>query len=72
VRSRATFNALKREGHSAASPENLSQQGHRAARKRGKQSRQSSARRAVKTAGSAELRAAGRKAARTRAAHRLA
>jgi hypothetical protein len=72
VRSRATFKALKREGHSAASPESLSQQGHRAAQKRGKQSRQSSARRAVKTKGSVGLRAAGRKAARTRARHRLA
>lgn len=72
ARSRATFNALKREGHSAASPENLSKQGRRAAQKRGRQSRESSARRAVKTKGTAGLRAAGRKAARTRARNRLA
>jgi hypothetical protein len=72
VRSRATANALKREGHSAASTERLSQQGHRAAQKRGKRSRQNSARRAVKTKGPAGLRAAGRKAARTRASHRSA
>src|ERR1700676_4621068 len=69
VRSRATFKALKREGHSAASTENLSKQAHRAARKRGKQSLRSSARRAVKTKASAGLRPAGRKAARTRASH---
>lgn len=72
VRSRATTNALKREGHSAASTESLSRQGHRAAQKRGKKSRQNSARRAVKTKGSAGLRAAGQKAARTRARHRSA
>jgi hypothetical protein len=72
VRSRAVLNALKREGHSAASRRNLSRQGHRAAEKRGKRSLHNSALRAVRTKGTAGLRAAGRKAARTRARHRSA
>lgn len=53
-RSRATTNALKREGRSAASHRALSRQARSSAQKRGAASRQ----------------AAARKAARTRAAHK--
>lgn len=70
VRSRAISNALKREGHSAASHRSLSRQGHRAAERRSKQSRRSATMRAVRTKGRAGRRAGGRKAARTRARHR--
>jgi hypothetical protein len=52
-RSRATSNALKREGHAAASHEALSKQAKSSARKRGPAARSASA----------------KKAARTRAAH---
>jgi len=66
TRSRATMNALKREGRSAASHESLSRQAHRAAEKRGRSSRQSSANAAVITKGAGGLREAGRKGANTR------
>src|ERR1700760_746883 len=59
VRRRATTNALRREGHSAASPQSLSGQAHRAARKRGKPSLRSAARKAVQTKGSTGRHAAG-------------
>jgi hypothetical protein len=72
VRSRATLNALKQEGHSAASPRSLAGHAHRAAQKRGKQSLRNAARRAVKTKGTPALRRAGQKAARTRARNRMA
>ncbi|HEY3456999.1 MAG TPA: DUF6496 domain-containing protein [Bryobacteraceae bacterium] len=65
-RSRATENALKREGRGAASHEALSRQAKTSARKRGAASRKSAARKAVRTKGHAGLRSAGRKAARTR------
>lgn len=71
-RSRATSNALKREGRSAASPASLSRHAHDVAKKRGKRSRRESAMTAVKTKGGEGLREAGRKAARTRARHRSA
>lgn len=66
TRSRAVSKALKREGHSAASPANLSRQAKRVARKRGPAARKASARRAVRTKGSAGLRQSARKAARRR------
>jgi hypothetical protein len=66
VRSRATMGALKREGKSAASRQNLSKHAHSAAKRRGPQSRHRSAMRAVHTKGKAGLRRAARKAARTR------
>jgi hypothetical protein len=70
VRSRATSNALKREGHSAASPRSLARQARRAGQKRGKQSLRNSAKRAVRTKGAGG--AAGQKPARTRARSRVA
>ena len=65
-RSRATVQALKREGHSAASHQALARQAHSAANRRTKAQRSASARRAVRTKGPAERSAAARKAARTR------
>jgi hypothetical protein len=65
-RSRAVSSALKREGHSAASPANLSHQAKSAARRRGSGARKAAARRAVRTKGSSSLRRSARKAARSR------
>ena len=48
-RSRATLNALKREGHSAASKTALSRQAHKAAGKRSAASRSRSAKKAAAT-----------------------
>lgn len=48
-RSRATTNALKREGHSAASPTALSRHAKAVARKRGPAARAASARKAART-----------------------
>lgn len=48
-RSRATSQALKRKGHSAASPASLSKQARIAARSRGSASRQNAARKASRT-----------------------
>jgi len=48
-RSRATFQALKREGHSAASKTALSRQAHRAAAKRSAASRSRAAKKAAAT-----------------------
>jgi hypothetical protein len=48
-RSRATSNALKREGHSAASKSSLSRQAKSTARKRGAAARSASARKAART-----------------------
>jgi hypothetical protein len=71
-RSRATTKALKREGHSAASPRALARQAKRQARKRTAKERSAIARRAARTRlahqSPAERRAIARKAARTRAA----
>ncbi|MGB2667663.1 MAG: hypothetical protein WAK48_26940 [Candidatus Acidiferrum sp.] len=66
VRSRATLNALKREGHSAASPANLSKQARTVAQRRGSQSRHQSAEKAIRTKGKAGMHRAARKAASTR------
>jgi hypothetical protein len=68
-RSRATENALKREGHAAASPKALSKQAHSAAARRSSSQRSAAARRAVRTKGPTERSAAARKAARTRETH---
>lgn len=65
-RSRATENALKREGRSAASPKALSKQARSAAKKRSAKSRSASAKRAARTKGPAVRRSAAKKAARTR------
>lgn len=68
-RSRAVKNALKREGHSAASHSALSKQAHRAAERRGAANRTQAARKAARTKGPAGRRQAAKKAARTRARH---
>jgi len=68
ARSRATTRALKREGSAAASHEALSRQAKASARGRTAADRSQAARKAVKTKGPAELKAAARKAARTRSA----
>ena len=69
-RSRATRNALRREGHSAASEPELSKQARAAAARRGAKSLQSAARKAVATKGHSGLVAAAKKGARTRARHK--
>jgi len=66
TRSRATSNALKREGHQAASHESLSRQARSSAQRRGSASRHRAAEKAVRTKGTAGLRKAAQKAARTR------
>jgi hypothetical protein len=66
-RSRATENALKREGRSAASHSAISKQARSAAKKRSASSRSAAAKKAVRTKGPAERSAAAKKAARTRA-----
>ena len=71
-RSSAVLGALKREGHSAASHENLSRHAHQAAQKRSPRARHQSAMGAVHTKGATGLRRAARKAARTHARHRKA
>jgi hypothetical protein len=68
-RSRATEQALQREGHSAASRASLSKQARSAAARRTSAQRSASARKAVRTKGPAERSAAARKAARTREMH---
>lgn len=57
-RSRAAENALKREGHSAASHASLSKHSKQAARQRGSVSRKQAAKKAVRTKGLAERSAA--------------
>jgi Family of unknown function (DUF6496) len=66
VRSRATLNALKREGHTAASAASLSKHARAASRRRGSKARHQSAAKAMRTKGKAGVRRAARKAARTR------
>jgi hypothetical protein len=66
-RSRATSEALQREGTSAASPKALSRQGRAAAKSRTAAGRSQSAEKAVRTKGKAGLQASARKAAGTRA-----
>jgi hypothetical protein len=65
-RSRAVTQALKREGHSAASHGAIARQVHSAAAKRSAASRSASARKAARTKGPARRSAAAKKAARTR------
>jgi hypothetical protein len=65
VRSRATSNALKREGHSAASPANLSKHARTVARRRDRRARHQSAEKAIRTKGKEGMRRAARKAAST-------
>jgi len=66
TRSKATSDALKKEGHSAASTKALSTQAKSAAANRTAADRSASARKAAKTKGPEERSAAARKAARTR------
>lgn len=66
-RSRATSQALKREQHSAASREALSNQARSSATRRSRSDRSAAARKAVRTKGPEERSAAARKGARTRA-----
>jgi hypothetical protein len=68
-RSRASTQALKREGRAAASPRALAKQAHSAAGRRTSGQRSAAAKRAVRTKGPAERSAAARKAARTREVH---
>jgi hypothetical protein len=65
-RSRATSAALKREGHSAASPSSLARQARSSARARGATARHRAATKAVRTKGKTGLKKAAQKAARTR------
>jgi len=65
-RSRATSNALKRESRGAASHQALSQQARGSARKRGSANRRAAARKAVRTKGPAGRSRAAAKAAHTR------
>jgi hypothetical protein len=69
TRSKATTQALKHEGNSAASHEALSRQAKSAAKGRTASERSAAAKKAAQTKGPAERRAAARKGARTRAAH---
>ncbi|HEV8580464.1 MAG TPA: DUF6496 domain-containing protein [Thermoanaerobaculia bacterium] len=69
TRSRATTEALKHEGHAAASHTALARQARTAAKKRTAAERSAAARKAAKTKGPAKRSAAARKAARTRAQH---
>ena len=66
ARSRAVRKALRHEGRTAATHTALSRQASSSARSRGAADRSRAARRAVRTKGPAALRAAARKAARTR------
>ena len=68
-RSRATTNALKREGSAAASEPALKRHAKAAAARRTPQERSASARQAARTKGPAARSAAAQKAARTRARH---
>lgn len=65
-RSRASEQALKREGHNAASPTALARQAKSAAGRRTSSQRSAAAKKASQTKGASERSAAARKAARTR------
>jgi hypothetical protein len=67
TRSKATTEALKKEGHSAVSKKALSTQAKKAAAKRTATDRSAAARKAAKTKGPEERSAAAKKAAKTRA-----
>ena len=66
IRSRATRQALKHEGHAAASSRALAKQARAAAARKPASERAAAARKAVKTKGAAARSAAAKKAARTR------
>jgi hypothetical protein len=66
TRSRATTQALKREGSAAASKTALSRQTHAAAKKRTASERSAAAKKAAKTKGASGRSAAAKKAAHTR------
>jgi hypothetical protein len=66
-RSIAVEKALRREGHSAASPRALASQARKSAKRRTATERSAAARKAARTKGPAGRSAAARKAARTRA-----
>jgi hypothetical protein len=66
-RSTAIRRALRREGHSAASPRALARHARTAARQRPASQRSAAAKKASRTKGSRVRKAAARKAARTRA-----
>ena len=66
TRSRATRQALKREGHAAASKKALARQAHSAATKKPASARSAAARKAAATKGATGRSAAAKKAARTR------
>ncbi|MFO0966337.1 MAG: DUF6496 domain-containing protein [Gemmataceae bacterium] len=68
-RSRATLEALEREGKSSASHPALARQAHSAARQRTAAERSTAAKKAARTKGHAAMSRAAHKAARTRAAH---
>jgi hypothetical protein len=68
-RSRASENALKREGTEAASPQALARQAHSAAERRSPGERSAAARHASQTKGPRERSQAARKAAHTRQLH---
>jgi hypothetical protein len=61
TRSRATTNALKREGHTAASRASLSSQARRASRVRGSTSRHESAQKAARTRANTRVRSGARR-----------
>ena len=65
-RSRATRDALKREGHSAGSTRAISEHAHRAAERRSPAARRKSATQAAQSRTHAERSRSARKAARTR------
>lgn len=69
TRSRATTQALKREGRAAASSQALSRQAKKAASKRSASDRSKAAKKAVRTKGAGGRSQAAKKAARTRARH---
>ena len=71
-RSRATSQALKREGHGAASEQSLSRQAKNSAKSRGTFARQEAAMKAVRTKGANGRSEAAKKAARTRRRERRA
>jgi hypothetical protein len=69
-RSRASKNALKQEGHAAASHKALSEQARTAAKKRGASARSAAAKKAVRAKGPRKRSVAAKKGARTRARHK--
>jgi hypothetical protein len=71
-RSRATLRALQQQSTRSASRRALVEQAHSSARRRGPAARHNSAAKALQTKGRGGLRAAARKAARTRQSKRAA